>query len=204
MSDTKCKIAIAGTHSTGKSTLMAGLKSELEALGYNVGYVHDRAETARDLGFPILEHHTFESTSWLIAEAIRLEMEATLHHDVVLVDRPVPDALGYLLAALRHTGRLLAPGRFERLHSICREWTAEYDLILVTKLDPTIPLGEGRDQNASFRAAAAEAIDELLAELAPRPVHVEPGREADAIAAALSIVASRLSDIRTGAGTPPN
>lgn len=48
------RIAIAGTHSTGKTTFMGALSDELVQLGHKVQYVHDSAVDARDHGFPIL------------------------------------------------------------------------------------------------------------------------------------------------------
>jgi len=109
----------AGTHSTGKTTFLPRLEKELTRRGFSTKYVHDSAVNARDLGFPILRDHTFESTAWFMAEAIRLETVASLSADVILADRPVPDALGYLIAALEVTGRSLALRRLDRLKAIC-------------------------------------------------------------------------------------
>ena len=175
------KIAVTGTHSTGKSTFVGALKTALESLGLRVGAVHDSAARAQDLGFPILSQHTFESTAWLIAEAIRMEAEESLVSDVILVDRPVPDALGYLLAALRHTRRTLEPERYERLEAQCRAWIGEYDLIFVTELDPAVPVGAGRDDDADFRILAGEAIREIIDEMAPSKLVLRHGRTDEAI-----------------------
>jgi nicotinamide riboside kinase len=162
-----CKIAIAGTHSTGKTTLMKRLQDELAKRGFNPAYVHDSAVKARELGFPILRDHTFESTAWIMAEAIRLEAKASLSADVVLVDRPVPDALGYLVAALEVTGRELTAERMARLEAICAAWIGEYDLVLVTQLNLSIPIGPGRDDDEQFRIAAGQAIATILTRMAP-------------------------------------
>jgi hypothetical protein len=167
-----CKIAIAGTHSTGKTTLMGRLEKELAARGFTPQYVHDSAANARDLGFPILRDHTFESTAWMMAEAIRLETVASLSANVILVDRPVPDALGYLVAAHEVTGRTLEAGKLKRLDAISTAWVGEYDLILLTELDGSIPLGPGRDNDERFRVAAGQAIASLLERIAPGHVIV--------------------------------
>ncbi|KAJ8137805.1 hypothetical protein OY671_008982, partial [Metschnikowia pulcherrima] len=90
------------------------------------------AVNAQDKGFPILAKHTFESTAWSMARAIESEAEATLSADVILVDRPVADALGYLQAALRHTSRSIAPARLEASERICAAWAPEYDLAFST------------------------------------------------------------------------
>lgn len=167
MSSRPCKIAVAGTHSTGKTTFLLRLRDELVGRGFMPAYVHDSALNARDLGFPILRDHTFESTAWIMAEAIRLETVASLSADVILVDRPVPDALGYLAAALEVTSRRLPDGRLDRLEAICGAWMKEYDLVFVTELDGTIPIGPGRDDDEEFRVAAGVAVARILDRLAP-------------------------------------
>ncbi|MGH3923755.1 MAG: AAA family ATPase, partial [Pseudonocardiaceae bacterium] len=96
------KIAVTGTHSTGKTTFLAALDRALTELGYAVAKVADLAEEAAERGFPILHRHTPHSTLWIMARGIALELEAALWADVVLVDRPVPDALGYYHAALTY------------------------------------------------------------------------------------------------------
>jgi hypothetical protein len=161
------KIAVAGTHSTGKTSFLERLKTVLESTGLKVAYVHDSAEEARQNGFPILKDHTFESTSWLIGQAIRLEASAALKADVVLIDRPVPDALGYLLAALSVTNRTLERDKLKRLEAVSASWVGEYDLVFETELDPTIPLGPGRDGDQSFMIAAGTAITDMMNRIAP-------------------------------------
>jgi hypothetical protein len=157
---------------------MRRLETELKARKFKPAYVHDSAATACDLGFSILRNHDFESTAWMIANAIQLEALASLKADVILIDRPVPDALGYLIAALGVTGRKLAVGKLERLEALCAAWVDEYDLILVTELDRSVPIGPGRDDDEPFRVAAAEAISDVLTRLAPGRVVVS-AREAD-------------------------
>lgn len=146
---------------------MSALKGEFVRLGHRVQYVHDSAVDALELGFPILWDHTFESTAWLMARAIQLEMEATLDADVILVDRPVHDALGYLLAALVHTDRTVPERKMRRLERFCTAWAGEYDLVFMTVLDPQIQLGEGRDGDAVFRQLAGEKVAEIVDRFLP-------------------------------------
>lgn len=161
------RIAVAGTHSTGKTTFLTRLKELFEQRGLGVAYVHDSAVNAQDKGFPILAEHTFESTAWLMARAIELETEATISADVILVDRPVADALGYLRAALRHTNRSISPSRMEALERICAAWSPEYDLAFLTVLDASVQLGEGRDGDALFRLRAAEEVTSVVDRFMP-------------------------------------
>ncbi|MBY5361897.1 AAA family ATPase [Rhizobium leguminosarum] len=158
MSHKKIKVGIAGTHSTGKSTFLERLNSRLTENSLRTGHVGDLAKAARDRGFPILTEHNFESTLWIMAEGMRQEAEAALTSDVILVDRPVFDALGYLYAALEISGRSLPDRKLEELRLIAGAHAADYDLLILTELDPAIRLGEGRDGNQDFRVAAAEHI----------------------------------------------
>lgn len=172
---------MAGTHSTGKSTFVAALKARLEDEGLTVSAVHDSAADARAEGFPILANHTFESTGWLIAQAIRLETKASLAADVIIIDRPVPDALGYLLAAMRHQNRELERGKYERLEGLCRAWVGEYDILFITKLDLTVPIGPGRPDDEKFRMQAARAINEIISDMRPDAEPLPYGKSDPAI-----------------------
>jgi hypothetical protein len=179
------RIAVAGTHSTGKTTFLEMLRREFERRGEVVAYVHESALNARKLGFPILADHTFESTVWLIARAMELEAVATLEADVILVDRPVLDAIGYLLAALEHTGRVIGPDRLERLEAICAAWAPEYDLVFLTLLNPFVSVGEGRDGDPCFRLRAADAVAAVVNRHIPSRHLLPFGGAAEALSIAL-------------------
>ena len=168
MNKRACKIAVAGTHSTGKSTFIALLRRQLEKRGIHVNCIHVCATEASAFGFPILENHTFESTAWIIARTIELEAIASISSEVILVDRPVPDALGYLVAALGYTRRNLEDRRLNVLETICASWVKEYDLLFATELDRSVPIGAGRSTNEAFRIAAGEAISQILGRIAPK------------------------------------
>jgi hypothetical protein len=91
-----------GTHSTGKSTFLARLAHVLRREGIEVATVADLAEQAHRTGLPILHAHNYTSTLWIITRGISEELAAWPHADVLLVDRPVPNALGYSFAALAY------------------------------------------------------------------------------------------------------
>lgn len=187
------KIGIAGSHSTGKSTFIAELDSILEGSGLKIGRVNDLASRAQELGFPILTEHTFESTLWIMAEGMRQEAEASLTCDVILVDRPVLDALGYLQAALEVSGRVVRPERLDALKAIARAHTSDYDFLVVTTLDHSVPLGEGRDPDPTFRKAAAKNINELMSDFAPNAQKMTSANASKIITAASEFVLSRLA-----------
>lgn len=175
------KIGVAGSHSTGKTTFVKALHDRLMGRGLKVGHVDDLARRARGLGFPILRGHTFESTLWIMAECMRQEAEQSLSFDVILVDRPVPDALGYLNAALAVTGREIDPARHQALESIARAHMNDYDVLVVTTLDTSIPLGPGRDDDPVFRKAASDAVASLINEARPDALQMTSGDPAEMI-----------------------
>lgn len=165
-------IGIAGTHSTGKSTFVAGVADTLRTHGLRVGQIGDLATKARDAGFPILTDHTYESTLWIIAEGMRQEAEALLASDVVLVDRPVPDALGYLTAALEVSSREISRERLSELQSIVAAHATRYDLLIVTELDHAIALGPERDTNVAFRLAAGQHVTAVINHIRPQAIRM--------------------------------
>ena len=153
--------------------------------------VHNSAVRARELGFPILHDQTFECTAWMIASTIQLEMEARLKAKVVIVDRGVPDALAYLLAALRYGARILERERLKRLEQICANWTANYDLVVVTELDPSVSLGHGRDTDVEFRVAVNKAIQDVISRMAPARLTLQLGQEDEVLREAAASVMSK-------------
>ncbi len=186
------KIGVTGTHSTGKTTLVSSLLAALKEHGLKVGRIDNLARRARELGFPILSEHTFESTLWIIAECMRCEAEASLSNDIILVDRAVPDALGYLYAALEVSHRELPPARMESLRAIVRAYVTDYDLIIATTLNPNIPLGDGRDQNVRLRESAAMHIEMIVAEMAPGALRLTSENKQEVCATVMKFVSTRF------------
>lgn len=161
------KIGVAGTHSTGKTTLLDFVAKRLAEAGYSTKRVSDLASAARDAGFPILRDHTFASTLWIMSRGISEELAAALRCDVLLVDRPVPDALGYLFAALSHRDETIPEVEMDYLRTLTRLHGRTYDALFKTQPDPTRGIADDkvRDKDAQFRALAADGIDRVFAEL---------------------------------------
>lgn len=162
---TAVKVGVTGTHSTGKSTLLGEIERLLICRGRRVKRVKDLATHARRLGFPILREHTFESTLWIMTRGISLELSASLKADVVLVDRPAMDALAYLFAALVHRRVSLLPDQRAYLLDLARHHSRTYTAICKTVLNPSIPLGPGRDNDSAFRAAVETQLNVILTTL---------------------------------------
>jgi predicted ATPase len=190
------KIAITGTHSSGKTTFLQNLEQELNGAGLRIHRIGDFARRAQGLGFPILTKHTYESTLWIMAECLRCEAEASLQSDLILVDRPVIDALGYLQAALQLSSRTLDSRRSEELMTIATTHTPDYDVLIRTALDSNIEVGKGRDLDGEFRLAAATAIERLVNQIEPNALILTSANGKELVQRVVEIVRSRLSAVR--------
>lgn len=159
------KIAISGTHSTGKTTFLEAVRTAVAPMV--LPKIAGLAPEARDHGFPILKQHTFESTLWLMTAGIKYELEARLKHPVVLVDRPVMEAYAYLNAALKNRGETLIPAQDECLDGIARGYAFTYDLMIKTVVDESLPIATNkkRDHDAEFRRLVDQEIELLYARL---------------------------------------
>jgi hypothetical protein len=132
-----------------------------------VARVGDLATEARRYGFPILREHTFASTLWIISRGISRELQAQLNAQVVLVDRPVVDALGYLFAALEFRQESISVAEMNYLRRLTSFHSATYAALFKTQIDRNMPIGENkpRDTDSAFRSLAANGIDRVFSEL---------------------------------------
>ncbi|MGW2665930.1 AAA family ATPase [Nocardia tengchongensis] len=160
-------VAVMGTHSTGKTTFLSRLADELLRRRVEVVTVADLGSDALEAGLPILYDHTWASTLWIITRGISNELEAWRQADVVLIDRGVPDALGYYEAALEYRNREPDPHRLKHLEELVVTHSQHYDFVLRTKLNPEVPLGQGkpRDTDLAFRALADTRIGQVMERL---------------------------------------
>lgn len=155
-------IGVTGTHSTGKTTFINNAAAQLRNSQLKVSVVTDLASMAVQKGFPILHNHNEESTLWLITHGISKELEQSLINDIVIVDRPVVDAIGYYLAAMEITNRSINRSYLDLLFCMASEWLKRYSLICKMRLNTGIPLGADRDTDHNFRVLADNKINEAL------------------------------------------
>ncbi|MFE5971354.1 AAA family ATPase [Streptomyces sp. NPDC056460] len=156
------RVAFAGTHSTGKTTLIRRVEMELRSTGLTVARTPASfAQQAAELGFPKLQNQTAECTEWIIAASAAAAVEATLNADVVLIDRSAVDPFAYWLAAQEEPD----PAAGDRLHRLVQAHAATYDHLYATVLDPTVPLGDCRDRDPDYRAAVDRSVHDLLTSL---------------------------------------
>lgn len=165
MVTTPLRIGIAGTHSSGKTTLARRIEMELRATGLTVTRTGGLAKRAAALGFPKMTRHTTASTEWIIAAGAAAALEAELQAEIVIVDRTAHDALAYLRAAHQHRNDPLPAGDLNRLTTLADLHTRPV-IYLATVLDPDLPLGtKGNDPdwtNADFRTAVDHQLHQTL------------------------------------------
>ncbi len=155
-------IGVAGTHSTGKSTFCKELKAGLELKDIRVETVPSFGALAVQQGIPLLTQHTYDSTMWFIERTLEAEHAARAKADVVLVDRPVIDAVAYWCAAVEYRGINIATHELETIGSLMINHGPNYTTVLATKLDHSIALGPGRDTDSWFRTAVDTHLHDLL------------------------------------------
>lgn len=183
-------IAVTGTHSTGKTTLLRRLEMELRAAGRTVARTSGSlAARAAALGFPKLQQQTADTTAWIVSAGVCAELEAGLTAPVVLVDRSSLDPLAYFLAAAEARGEKPAAADVDRLRTLARAQAQAYTLLFATILDPAMPLGDHRDRDPHYRQAVDRHLHRLLAELRipHQPVHNTAADQEAAIRTALAV-----------------
>lgn len=96
------KIAIIGTHSTGKTTLLNKLKTTLESRNFSTAVV---PELARLCPFPINEETTMEAQEWIQNQQIIQENQLHQPKKILLCDRATLDNFAYFQRASRLRNR---------------------------------------------------------------------------------------------------
>ncbi len=163
-SSTPKRIAVLGTHSTGKTTLLKRIEIQLRGHGLTVTRTGRPDKHAAAAGLPKMQHHTARSTEWTIAQGILDETQAAAQSvDVMLIDRAAHNAVAYFEAAMAY--RAQTPPRLERerLLTLASTQLPKYDLLFATVLDPSMPVDTRHDYDPGFRRLVDDRIHRLLA-----------------------------------------
>ncbi|MFT9092451.1 MAG: ATP-binding protein [Gluconacetobacter sp.] len=128
------KILVTGAYSTGKSSLVDAITRSLRAADHSVTILPD---VARDCPFPLNLDQTERATLWLLTTQIAREIEASYKTtEIIICDRGVPDILAHFTElATRGTVDLIP-----RMMPFLNAWIKLYDLILLSRLNPDIPI----------------------------------------------------------------
>lgn len=153
------KIALIGTHSTGKTTILSHLYARLQENGVKVCIV---PEMARLCPYPINETSTIEAQEWILNAHIEAEKQAENAYDMVLCDRATIDNFAYFLKTIERTSCVLPNNKWEQ---ITMAHARTYSHIFKTqKLSLFAKPDAQRATNEKFR----DEIDQLIALLLER------------------------------------
>jgi len=134
------KIAVIGTHSTGKSVLCNKLCSYLKDLGFKVNIV---SELARKCPFPLNESSTVEAQRWILLNQIE-EENNNKDCDFLVCDRSVLDNYIYLFNILGKD--------HEGLHDAMIKHLETYDVLFLASIkSEDIPKDGFRSVSKEFR-----------------------------------------------------
>jgi hypothetical protein len=128
------KVALIGTHNTGKTTALWQIGAELKKLGVRgVGLVQ---ETVRGCPYPIEEKETFEGANWTLLNQILAEADAQLKYRHVICDRSVIDQTIYFECVMSNVRQR------EYLRNIAKNWMAirPYNHLFMFTHSPLIPV----------------------------------------------------------------
>ena len=147
------KIAIIGTHATGKTELCKQL----------AGYFHEKGvtftlitEVARKCPFPINEDTSLKAQEWIIAHQIKEEQAADT--DVILTDRSVLDNYVYLYMKLGED--------HEALKSLMLNHLKTYDFLFLTTIQSPKIIDDGfRSTNNEYQREIDEIINKKIHDL---------------------------------------
>ncbi len=146
------KIAIIGTHSTGKTTILENLSHYFQALGKEVVVL---PEYARLCPFPINEATTLEAQKWILLSQITEENKIDHSDKILLSDRATIDNFAYLY----RIGQSEAIENFERC-AVAHMKT--YDFVFKTQKLSLAAKEDGiRSTDLEFR----DMIDRLITHL---------------------------------------
>ena len=149
------KIALIGTHGTGKTTLAYELTAELKKQGINATMC---TEVARRCPLPINRKGDFHSQLWIFVTQIKEEIEAEKDYEFVVCDRSVLDTYVY-------TRYLLTEADTERIWALAKEHLKTYDLLFRMPIIDGYMAQDGvRDTDKRFQQDIDAMMNEFLKE----------------------------------------
>ncbi len=145
------KIALIGTHGTGKTTLAHELVAELKKSGMNAEFL---GEFARMCPLPINEELTEKSVEWIVYSQYVKEMELEPQCKLLVCDRSVFD--GYVYYHNKF-------GENNLLEEFVKEKISGYDFLFLVQINESHLKEDGkRSINPKFQRDISLKFDELL------------------------------------------
>ena len=151
------KIAVIGTHCTGKTKLCSQLRDYLKSKGHKVDFV---SEVVRGCPHPVNEKTSIKAQEWVILKQIEEENKKK-DSDFLVCDRSVFDTYAYLYKVLNNDHK--------ELFSYVLEHLKTYDVLFLTEIDESVDLKEDgfRSTDPQFRRDVDRIINNKLEVLKP-------------------------------------
>lgn len=149
------KVAISGTHGTGKTALQAGIVWKLKSLRKKVAQVKETAGECPHLNGG--SGDSFKAQLWILSKQLELEaMAVSKLPDFVVCDRATWDTKVYSEYAFGESK--MSKKEYWEIVRMCRAWYQSYDLILLTEDDgsPVEDDGVRNTKDEKFRSGVAE------------------------------------------------
>lgn len=149
-------IALSGTHSTGKTTVLNLLKKEPSFKGFF--FKTEITRTLKEKGFKINEEGDF-STQKAIMKVHSDNLVKSFSEDII-TDRSALDAICYSKYLLNHNK--LSKEQYEALYHEFKEMIYLYDFIFYFKPEFEIEDDGVRSTNKDFQKEVANIFDEII------------------------------------------
>lgn len=149
----KAKIALVGAQSSGKTTALHYVFTQLKLEGYSNVAIMD--EPAQDCPYPINKDADFKTQMWILLSTILQEQKLCAKWDVVITDRSVIDGLMYFRYIIDHCNpadreRLVA--EYTTLKTIADAWIERAPYTMIYFLEPLPIYGDAdRPNDAVFQ-----------------------------------------------------
>jgi len=149
------KIAIIGTHGTGKTTLAYMLAAKAQEKGLSTQVV---GEVARANPFPLNKDFDTDGANWIITTQIKRELDAKKQKTQCIVcDRSAIDPICYLKA-------IDSPqANYEGLRIFAEEWMLTYDYIIFVTPSGEEPAFDGvRSTDQEFQETVHDQFAKII------------------------------------------
>jgi predicted ATPase len=156
------KIALSGTHCSGKTTLTKTLEKKLAKKQFKVSCGW---EVVRDCPFPVNEQGSGQAQIWIMLTQILTELQLEESAEVVILDRCVFDHLAY--AKWLHERERLFPNELAFLESIAENWSKTHPYNIIATLDPLPLTPDGfRSVNTRYQKQIQAILSKIYVDFA--------------------------------------
>jgi nicotinamide riboside kinase len=162
------KIAVCGSHSSGKTTLISLMKDAVSSLLVIGGVVRHLVDSGYHYGMQTDATAIMKYITCQFAEEDIAERE---HPRVIVSDRVILDGLAYVTANQGVTGRAQwSDVPFEFLHSLASRHIRSYDLLVYVPVEFGLVEDEYRPAEVEYQLEVDLALQKVIGDLVSIPV----------------------------------